>query len=585
MTTPSSAPPLSAARDSAAREPTVRGFVRWIGTSNPFYVISAALFLFGLRLSLGAEIHDVAAGALITGLAGYTLLLAGTALVLVRMGNVWDDVRTVLLVVVLMFLSTSVSFDELLVGKNMPLGIFAQLGGFAFAVLVSEVLLRGARVPMPAVYRGPYYLILGLFFLYPLILTPFLRQPRSLEMQFGLFLFSTLVGLALLTLVPAIRRGASAVHGAPWPWPLYPWTLFGLLAIAAPARSYLMCTSMHWLDMAQGTRTIFGAYFAAPLVLCAAVLVLEAGLVTRRAVLLGIGLAMPLAGLVLAAVGHQGDPIYQGFLNTFHERIGGDPLFVMTVASIGYYLYAGVRGAPAAWTCATVALAALALVGPDSLAQGLGPLQFAPLAVAAMIQMVVGIAQRSSARCFYGAAGLALCVFADIGIDLALRGILAAHIALILLAIIGAVFDDAFAYRLRTVAAIIALAIAIRVLVGPTPAIDGLPDWVVTAYPLGLGLGVLLYGWLTPHRPSLAIGTIVLSMWWLKVGWVNYRWARSLIAGLDQILMSLAAFAVAVTVSLAKSGVLIAWLRRQWWFAALVPAPTPGEELTQDESP
>ena len=36
---------------------------------------------------------------------------------LVRFGNVWEDVRTVLLLVVVMFLATSVTFDDLFVAQ------------------------------------------------------------------------------------------------------------------------------------------------------------------------------------------------------------------------------------------------------------------------------------------------------------------------------------------------------------------------------------------------------------------------------------------------------------------------------------
>ncbi len=74
--------------------------LRWICTSNPFYVLSAGLFLVGLWISFGAQAEEVQTWSLMSGLAGYTVLLAVTACLLVRFGNVWDDVRTVLLLVV-----------------------------------------------------------------------------------------------------------------------------------------------------------------------------------------------------------------------------------------------------------------------------------------------------------------------------------------------------------------------------------------------------------------------------------------------------------------------------------------------------
>jgi hypothetical protein len=61
--------------------PPASNFVRWICTSNPFYVISAGLFLFGLRISFVRPNDDTDTWALMIGLAGYTVLLATAALI------------------------------------------------------------------------------------------------------------------------------------------------------------------------------------------------------------------------------------------------------------------------------------------------------------------------------------------------------------------------------------------------------------------------------------------------------------------------------------------------------------------------
>ena len=91
-----------------------RGLIGWVCTSNPFYVLSALLVCLGLWVSFGSQAVASQTWALLSGMAGYTLLLAVTACLLVRFVGVWDDVRTVLLLVVLMFLATSVTFDEVL---------------------------------------------------------------------------------------------------------------------------------------------------------------------------------------------------------------------------------------------------------------------------------------------------------------------------------------------------------------------------------------------------------------------------------------------------------------------------------------
>src|SRR5262249_35864034 len=143
-----------------------RGLIGWICTSNPFYVLSALLVCLGLWVSFGPQAFASQSWALLFGMAGYTLLLAATACFLVRFVGVWDDVRTVLLLVVLMFLATSVTFDEVL-ARSPARGVACYVAGLAFAVAVSEGLLRGMRLVLPPLFRAPYHLILTLFFLYP----------------------------------------------------------------------------------------------------------------------------------------------------------------------------------------------------------------------------------------------------------------------------------------------------------------------------------------------------------------------------------------------------------------------------------
>src|SRR3954447_23069306 len=105
-----------------------RGLVGWLYTSNPFYVLSADLVFMGLRMSLDPSGKTFETGALLLALVGYTLLLATTAALLIRLGRVWDDARTIMLLVVVMFLAISISFDETLAGKQ-SLGKACFLGG------------------------------------------------------------------------------------------------------------------------------------------------------------------------------------------------------------------------------------------------------------------------------------------------------------------------------------------------------------------------------------------------------------------------------------------------------------------------
>ena len=61
----------------------------WVCTSNPFYVLSALLVCMGLWVSFGSQVDASQTWLLLSGMAGYTLLLAVTACLLVRYVGVW----------------------------------------------------------------------------------------------------------------------------------------------------------------------------------------------------------------------------------------------------------------------------------------------------------------------------------------------------------------------------------------------------------------------------------------------------------------------------------------------------------------
>jgi hypothetical protein len=543
-------------------------------TSNPFYVVSAGLFLAGLYASFERNGGDVETWALLSGLGGYTLLLAGTAFLLVRFANAWDDLRTVLLLVVLMFLATSVTFDEVLV-LEPGRGALYFLLGLAFAVIVSEGLLRGIRLRLPGWFRLPYYLILGLFFLYPLEVRALLDwdgnlpagpQPvRSEALMWGLFAFAPVAGLLALTLLPAIRRGPAYVqgNGSPWRWPLYPWTLFGLLGLAVPGRAFLLCWSMDLPGNGDRDYLIFGPYFIVPFGLCATVLLLEIGLVGGHCAVQRLALAVPLGLALLAGIGHRGDPIYQEFLATFVQRLGGTPLFWTLVAVVAFYGYAALRRVPFALGHLTAGLALLAFVSPGSLGGGdLVSPQQPPIAALALLQLALGIARRSAWHSLLGGVGLAIAV------TLALpegagtvpwRGAVAGHLVVLAVLIVGAVFKDDAGQLLRAAGSVLVFLACIAVsLGGLTIAAAQLPWWVVFYPPVLAGL-LAGYGGLLRCRFAYVLAALAGAIWLATTGWRGYAALRQIVSGLDPMALGLAAFILAVLISLGKSGMLSRW--------------------------
>jgi hypothetical protein len=558
---PPSAPALAGAAHRLAR---------FLWTSNPFYVISAGLFLLGLRLSFGEQVNDIDAWALMGGLAGYTLLLAVTAYLLVRFARVWEDARTVLLLVVLMFLATSVTFDEALV-QNPRLGVACCLTGLAFAVAVSEGLLRGTRLRLPLGFRAPYYLILALFFLYPLALRPLVGVgvPRTEALLWVLFGFSAAAGVVFLTLLPAVRRGPDYVadNGSPWRWPLYPWVLFGLLALAVPARAYLLCYSMD-LHVAPD-QLVFGPYFLIPFGFAVAVILLEIGLVGGHRGVRTVALLAPAGLLALALVGHRPDPVYEDFLQMVRDRLGGDPLWLTLLAAVAFYAYAAARRAPAALDLMTAALTVLAFVGPDTLRAGpLSQPAVVPLLAAACLLLAVGLRRRASPRVLVGAAGIAftaaLLVPGGAGLT-PLRAVLAFHLTLAAALLVGAMYDDDFARVLREVTPIILGMVGFGVLAAPP---EDAPAWVAWAYPLAMAATVIGYGLLVRVQAALVLGGLLLTVWLLAALCLVYAVLRRVAPGLDYLAGSLVLFAVAVLVSLGKSGHLPRWLVARGMLAA-----------------
>jgi hypothetical protein len=392
-----------------------------------------------------------------------------------------------------------------------------------------------------------------------------LIDPRGEALQWGLFGFSCVAGLIFLTLLPAIRRGAEYVrdNGSPWPWPLYPWTLFGLLALAVPARAILLCWSMHPIGGANLDRLIFGTYFLAPFGLALAVLLLEAGLVSGSRAVLAIALAPP-AGLIgLCLGGHRDDPVYEGFLRIFTGRLGADPLYCTLIASVCFYSYAAARRVSWAVEALTATLAALTLVNPEILTvRDLAP-QPAPLIAAATLLLGLGIWRRQSWRCLLGGLGLvvgmALAFPAD-GEVFSLRWAIALHLVLLIVMMVGTAFDDELARVLRFVGPFLTLLICLGVMLLPFTPPAGLPMWMVGIYPLLMAALLAGYGYWRCETPTLAMAGLIFVFWSLLSAWQVYRMCRQLVVGLDYLAMSLLVFMLAILVSLGKTGVLTRWL-------------------------
>ncbi len=513
------------------------------------------LVFWGLRVSFNAGdgVHEV--GLLMAALAGYTLLLAATAWFLIRFGNVWQDVRTVLLLVVLMFMAISLTFEESLL-NNRPLGTLCLLGGLVFAMLLSEALLRGIRLRLPAMFRVPYHLLLVLFFLYPIALNPTVADPNEPALLWGLFGFAPLAGLLFLTLLPAVRRGPQYVaeNGSPWRWPLYPWVLFGVLGFGVLLRSYALCMSCYPMP---DSANIFGLYFLVPFLLAVNVLLLEIGLVSRSRSVMQVALITPIALVALAAAGPGDNTAARHFFEVFRNTLGTYPLLGTLLAVAVFYAVAACRRVPHAATALTATLAVTLVCGPRTFdVSSLVPLQGVALLSIAAVQLAVGFRRRSSVRCFAavccGVAGLCLELYETP--FMAYRGLIPVHLLLAATLLIGATLGGRFVKRLQlgTAAAIVLLG-AVAVFVDPMWLGDP-PKLLLSVYPMLSIASAAAYGYLVHNRWHYAAAATNLGTWTSIAGWQTYLVWRRTVAGLDQIVCGVLFFLLAAAISLLKTG-------------------------------
>ena len=566
--------PMARARGTRYPPPTVGDdlgrLLRLLYSHNPFYCVSAFLVFWGLEKSFHLHGATPRPELLLTGLAGYTLLLAAVGCLLIRAGQLWEDIRTILLLIVLIFLAISMSFDEVLSAK-LATGRLYFLGGLAFSVVVSELVLRGVRLRLPILFRLPYYAMLALFFLYPLLLGPWQDRENDPHIRWLLAGFSPLAGLVALTLLPAIRRGANYVrdNGSPWQWPWYPWPLFVVLGVGVGLRTYALCVSFH---PSRGPATMFEPYFLVPLLLAVNILLLEIGIAARRPALLRRMMAAPLGLLVLSTWTFT-IPESINLRCMLLDSCGCSPLFLTLVAVTALYAVALLRRVLHALHWLTMTTAAFVVVGPTTGAfRGPFSLQAWPLMLLATMQFYAAIRNRSGLHSLLTAvfAIAALCITWPQAIGTRYYGAIPAHLLLFAMLLIGAALRDHVAQFLQRTAVLGILAACAFVLSGQAERWSIARPEVLMIYPGFMLVLAAVYGYWVPNRWYRVIPLLILAGWITALGGRGYRSLRTTFAGLDQIALGMACLLLGLMVSLWKLGIPQSWLA--WW---LKPGPIP----------
>jgi hypothetical protein len=528
-------------------------------THNPFYLLSTCFVLYAIKRAFQPELMEyINPWALMASLTGFTVLAAVTTWVVVRFGKVWEDARSIVLVLVLMFLAISVSFDELL--NLLSTEAISLLSfGFCFSVIVTEALLRSLKINFPALFRVPFYLMLALFFFYPVFVSHEVTGLGLVATRWRIVLFPTIAGAISLLLLFAIRRGAAYVsqNGTPWQWPWFPWTLFVVLAFAVCGRSYSLSISF---DISVGPVTamnsLFGGYFLIPFVLAILVLLLEIGIVEgRRRLCTGVAAAAGLL-LILALPLRGFDPTFAEFQSTFVSTLAS-PLFLTVWCLLAFYLYTWWRGVRVAEVGVVAMLLLATIVGPRTL--GLStwtPPVLWPLVALAVMQLLLAVHRRRSAHAF----ATALCITAVLtGMMwrpelLMYRRVVPYHLLLLATIGIGVTFRDRFAGLLSALGAVaLPLTCVVTALSLQTA---GVAESVILVYLISMTCLALTHWYFTCDRWYLAAGLLNVAGGSGGVSWMAFRQMRHQMGAdvIQPLLYGTACFLLAALISAHKAG-------------------------------
>ena len=288
-------------------KPATAGFqpIRLLYSENPFYVISCGLVIYGVQLAAGGQPTLLGRSlALGGGMLAYASLMAVTVILIVRVAKVWQDARSIFLIVALSLAAYTIGYDEISLASGRHGWAFAALGASA-TLLLTETILRACRLRLPASYRTSYYAIFGVLLIAAPVAADWVRERLDDWANASPLIFSLAIAMALLPLIPAMRRRSIGLrhHGSPWRFPLYPLSLFVVLLV-------IVCIRTHAVWMAfspRGGAVGFEPFLLVPITAAVLLLIGEVDLHRRkgpRAVAIAISVLTP--AILLLLVGEPG---------------------------------------------------------------------------------------------------------------------------------------------------------------------------------------------------------------------------------------------------------------------------------------
>lgn len=548
------------------RPPGLR-LARFICTQNPFYLLSVCFVLHGTSLWMNDSHEDYETLPLFLLICGYIFMMSLTAVTVVRKAKLWEDARSILLLVPLLLVELSLTLDDPLITDPAG-GRMIVIAAFLFSVVVIELLLGGLRMRLPWLYRLPLHAFMGLIILYPLAIVPALyNESAVLSASWRIYLFGPLSALAIVSLIPAVRRGTEYVrdNGTPWSWPLYPWSLFTFLILAVGARGYSFSLSFDPVleqsyGEAMGLESAWGGYFLTPLLIALAFLLLEFGIVTRRISVSFLAMILPVGACGLVLFEWNDSLPLRMFQETYTSRFAA-PLFVALCAASAFYFIALVRRVPLAlpaFTCTVLGFSVVGLRTIDPLT--ISEFQPLPLMLAGSVLLVRGLFDRESGKFFLGLIGITCWIGLEFWPSWGhfTRSMYFSHMLLVALLLSGLCFQKGFAKDfafLGMLGLVVAAGIA---LFHPPDLPHWLPDWSRMLYVLGLAAISLSIAY-PCHLPEFFyVAAVMLLGTTIESGRLLVELLQSLVdwRGLNSFLIGFALLLMGMLVSAGKAGLL-----------------------------
>lgn len=527
----------------------LRSLGKFLYTQNPFYLISCFLIIYGLQIATTARGDLVSRSAwLAIGTAAYTALMAVTCIGVVRLGKVWQDARSIFLVVAISFVAFSVGIDELcVVDWNLAAAIMA--GGGLMTVVTTEVVLRACRLRLPSWYRLSFYGLMLVFFASPLVLGRAVAERQTQLSNWGPMLFSVAVAVAIGLLAPAIRRGGEAVrdNGSPWRYPLYPLSLFAVLVVLAGIRAHAIWISFGFI----GAAVRFEFLLLAPILLAVLGLMIESPY-QRSA-------AMALAPLLMLGAVTPGGTSHLPMIGDVRDAFGSAGTFC-GFAIAAFYTYAWIRrtaAAPVGLVATMLGLGCFGTIPEAAFELGVRTWMFG--GVACVITGWICLRQRRADYVWMALGFLVSVTMAMAGnaYDASATGWLsAAGCSVASMMLIGLAFDTDLARFLRLVSA---LGLVVGTIAGCGWFVIHGGDRRLLAI-LAAGIGVSLgYSVLVGRRGWWYVGAVQALMLAGLLAFDGYR--RQVFRGVNlPITSGLACFVVGITITSAKTGVGRRWM-------------------------